>query len=244
MNKKHSVYLSGIVGAGKSDIVVFTDIAKASKMSVKIIKNFAKISALTFSLVFSLNSFGYPPYQPDLEYLDTRSAKMLMDESMRYYLRYMREFKRSIVDKWEVKTLSDRIQEYLIEFKNIFLDSKQASRRVDTIFPLLRMGEESELCVKRSTTDESQTYPANAVKAYCQAMNNFARQVFHLEEQRIQIVTDGCNTVPMYGVCSQLTTIANKILKESNAVLDAWNMLKMETLKLGLIEYKRSKGLP
>ncbi len=58
MNKKHSVYLSAIVGAGKSDTAVFTDIAKAGKISVKIIKNFVKISALTFSLVFSLNSFG------------------------------------------------------------------------------------------------------------------------------------------------------------------------------------------
>ncbi len=35
-----------------------TDIVKADKMSVKIIKNFVKISVLTFSLVFSLNSFG------------------------------------------------------------------------------------------------------------------------------------------------------------------------------------------
>ncbi len=58
MNKKHSVSLSAIVIAGTNDITVFTDIVKAGKMSVKIIKNFVKISALTFSLVFSLNSFG------------------------------------------------------------------------------------------------------------------------------------------------------------------------------------------
>ncbi len=59
MHEKHNVSLSALVGAGTSDTAVFTNIAKAGKVNVKVIKNFVKISALTLSLVFSLNSFGY-----------------------------------------------------------------------------------------------------------------------------------------------------------------------------------------
>ncbi len=326
MNKKHSVYLTGIVGAGKSDTVVFTDIAKAGKMSVKIIKNFVKISSLILSLVFSLNSFGYKnitlcdllnldigylsPNSGEERYTLNKKTKMkrmlalvridfctgkekegveaLKKASLRYdhihasYLLGVHHAKLSARHHVTLSAYHEESDSRLFPYINtaIYYYEKAATRIISAInypygvnpdqpdwedkhttsakvfvgiphlyyekymkaaplvgrvkkvsstdptFALVKMRDWSEQCLKRSALAAWKTYPgtANAVKAYCQATNNFAIQVLPLEQQRVKIVADQCKDV-LPDECTAHQNIFNQITKKSDTMLKALDLV-------------------
>ncbi len=140
---------------------------------------------------------GVNPDQPDMEAHNRTSAKVFIELPNFYYEGYMRAV------------------------ENILADSKRGKKvyYTDTIVALVKMRHWSEQCLKRPALDmwKNSIGTANAMKAYCQEMNNFAVQVLPLEQQRIKIVADQCKDALLHK-CPEHQNIFNQITELSNTM--------------------------
>ncbi len=151
--------------------------------------------------------YGMNPDQPGLENDYTTSAKVFVGLPNFYYTGYVRAV------------------------KNILADSKRGKRvsYTDTISSLVKMQYWSEQCLNRPPlVDVWKTHPgtANAMKAHCQARNNFALQVLPLEQQRIKIVEDQCKDVLLHE-CPEHQSIVNQIKEAAGRM---WKILEFVPL--------------
>ncbi len=157
-----------------------------------------------------MSTVNYPyevsPYQPDWEGYYITSAKVFVSLPNFYYEGYMRAIESALADSKSGKQMSGS----------------------DTITVLVKMRDWSEQCLKRPAFDVWKIHPgtANAMKAHCQATNNFAVQVLPLEQQRIKIVEDQCKDALLHK-CPEHHAVVNQIMKVSDTM---WKILEFVPL--------------